>query len=73
MGLCIFALAASVPRANADDDDPVIKGKKVSEWIAELKTGKSDQVMSALEAIGPNEFGVPTGSKATLLFFVRAK
>jgi hypothetical protein len=56
MGLCVFVITASAPRANADDDDPVVQGKKVSEWIADFKSGKYDKLypaVSALRAAGP--------------------
>src|SRR5262245_19655858 len=46
------ACLSASPRAAAADDDPEIKGKKLSAWIADLKTGDPGKVMSATEAIG---------------------
>jgi hypothetical protein len=51
--LCLLATAMSVLQVTADEDDPVIKGKKVSEWIAALKSKQAQAAIGALGEGGP--------------------
>jgi hypothetical protein len=52
--IAVLLLVVSVPisvRADAGDD-PVVSGKKLSEWIADLKSKDQGKLMVALDAIG---------------------
>jgi hypothetical protein len=46
---CVVLLALP---ARANDDDPIVKGKKLSEWVALLKTARGNQISTITEAIG---------------------
>lgn len=48
--IALGVLAAASPGHAADD--PVVSGKKVSEWVADLKSGSTSKAVPAAEALG---------------------
>jgi len=52
LALITVALLATSQRGLRADEDPVVSGKKVSEWIADLKSGDTRKAVPAAEKLG---------------------
>ncbi len=50
--IAFTALVVGAPSASAADDDPVVSGKKMSEWIADLKSGDGKKAFLAADTLG---------------------